>query len=66
VTGKVDEDAKREDRQGRVLRRAAALEYTAVAMDGVTRYVDSGPKETGALRRQSLELTRALAELRRP
>lgn len=29
-------------------------------------FITSGPKETGALRRASMELTRALAELRRP
>ena len=29
------------------------------------RYIDSGPKETGALRRASMDLTRALAEMRK-
>jgi hypothetical protein len=30
------------------------------------RYIESGPKETGALRRASMDLTRALAEMRKP
>jgi hypothetical protein len=30
------------------------------------RYLPSQPKDTGALRRASMDLTRALAEMRRP
>jgi hypothetical protein len=45
------------------LRRAKAVKYFST---GGYEYLKSDPKATGALRRQSLELTRVLAEMRRP
>ena len=38
----------------------------AVIQIGMTQNIYDHPVETGALRRQSMELTRALAKMRRP
>ncbi|MEY2690230.1 MAG: hypothetical protein RL375_4430 [Pseudomonadota bacterium] len=55
----------------RFLKRAAAIKSQQRRVDPVQRlaamdsYIDAGPRETGALRRASMDLTRALADLRR-
>ncbi len=46
--------------------RAEAVIQIAAVRDGELEDVYCHPVETGALRRQSMELTRALAEMRRP
>jgi hypothetical protein len=47
----------------RFLKRAAIIRFSELEHGG--RYI-SRSKETGALRRASMELTRALAEMRKP
>jgi len=46
----------------RFLERASAVKEALRA----DRFLNNHPKETGALRRSSMDLTRALADLRRP
>jgi len=48
------------------LERARGIEWYPPEGEYEYMTIKSGPKDTGALRRQSLELTRALAEMRRP
>lgn len=47
------------------LRRVDALEVVETGNDVTGRWVWVSPKSTGAIRRQSMELTRALADMRR-
>jgi hypothetical protein len=49
--------------------RRLAREFNALALDVVQESNDNwlwGSKKTGALRRKSMDLTRALAEMRKP
>jgi hypothetical protein len=48
----------------RFLKKATAVKISK--WESGMRYITSDPKLTGALRRASMDLTRALAELRRP
>jgi len=50
----------------RFLYRAKLIQDASPRTYGTTTVYKAGPKETGAARRASLDLTRALAELRRP
>lgn len=54
----------------RFLKRAAVIKAETTRVDPVQKlaavdsYIQAGPRETGALRRASMDLTRALADLR--
>jgi len=50
----------------RFIERAKAIQAYRSHSHGTDAYYDAGPKETGAARRASLDLTRALADLRKP
>lgn len=50
----------------RFLERAAAIQACGSRSVGTGAFYTAGPKETGAARRASLDLTRSLANLRKP
>lgn len=50
----------------RFLQRAAAIQACGSRSVGTGAFYTAGQKVTGAARRSSLDLTRALAELRKP
>ena len=50
----------------KLLERIADYKVTATEQKAKYGYTPCLPKESGALRRQSMELTRALAKMRKP
>jgi hypothetical protein len=51
--------------EARAFIKAAEAALKNVSKHGVIEFLDTG-KESGALRRQSMNLTRSLAEMRKP